>query len=204
DRELLRGHRDHYDDGVAVVLCLGGRPVDVRTVAAPWSGGASGAPSGLRGAGTVPVVADDVLGVEGRVPIPVLGVHAAEATGKDPLDLLDREKLLDGCTHTHSPIMATTAPASSTTCSPRGKPESFFTRSKLSPATQTGPLARFSRPARATSAGSETRRPGVSKFRPARSIAGVRVTPATSPRTSTPRSRISSHSPSAKTRLKAF
>src|SRR5699024_4738844 len=121
------GDRDPSVEGAADGLCQGGRPDDGRTGAAPWSGGASGATSGLRGAGTVPGVADDVLGVDGRVPIPVLGVHAAEATGKDPLDLLDREKLLDGCPHTHSPIMATTAPASSTTCSPRGKPESFFT-----------------------------------------------------------------------------
>src|SRR5699024_4961210 len=87
---LLAVYRDPSVEGAADGLCQGGRPDDGRTGAAPWSGGASGAPSGLRGAGTVPGVADDVLGVEGRVPIPVLGVHAAEATGKDPLDLLDR------------------------------------------------------------------------------------------------------------------
>src|SRR5699024_6760618 len=149
------GDRDPSVEGAADGLCQGGRPDDGRTGAAPWSGGASGAPSGLRGAGPVPGGADDVLGVEGRVPIPILGVHAAEPTGKVPLDLLDRGKLLDGCTHAHCPLMATTAPASSPACSPRGKPESFFTRSNLSPATQTGPLARFSRPSRATSAGSE-------------------------------------------------
>ncbi len=76
--------------------------------------------------------------------------------------------------------------------------------SSLPLVTNTGPFPMFAIACAATSAGSETWRPSMSMFSPARSIAGVRVTPRTISRTSTSYSRISSHRPSAKVRQNDF
>ena len=73
-----------------------------------------------------------------------------------------------------------------------------------SPASRTGPSARWASPSRATSSGSAPSKPGTSSLSPTRSIAGVRVTPRTSSSTSTPDSRSSTQRPSAKVLENAF